>query len=993
MTSNAATVGKTCARLAVLLFAPLSVLHAADRVELKSGRFLLALGDGQLSMRGLPGGEEMLNQQWPGAGFYLQDQGGRRTPLARITPGTNGQFAARSADGQQAVVFGSVLRDRYFVLRIEKLDGIAVESGVSLHFELNSDAPVRVTALDYMTTVQNERYGVRAHWSDLLRGAAGDPPGGVAMYVRQDDADEDETLLQIWVQEKLPRPNVAGAWTVERARDWVHRWQQRFADRSQLILAGKSLDELHEGVRFAERAGIKQIYLFTDTWRTDPFWPATDLNWAVNRAVFPRGEADLLKFSEFVRGRGMYLALHYVSGGIGPRDPVYVGQKPDRRFASWGNGHLARAVGDKETTLAFLPAAGVVLPAEHRPPYPSVFDWKMLRIGDELVGIGEIGVETNGTWTLKHCRRGAGSTIAVAHPSGEECAGLLTAYGQNFVPDNNSTLLDEVATNYAGLLNRCVVEHVEFDGAEIHGHEGAWGYRKFATRIYEALDHPTTAHDSGGSRPAAWFEYRLNSSRKLMRGCCAYSHGNYSVPVALATPSRPATSLLDAHFTLAQGNLGGALGISKPEPMFGVTPQTLKAHGLTETFLDALAVWKSVDAMLTDEQRAQINATFASPKNERARFNHHLCSPVVPVARQVGGRYEVVPTRVLTRQSGDILWQHGQEHGAISPRQFIRPGEKLVLENPDAQQPVQFILHVLPAFDPSAGAATPANAKTAPVQKTSADLFTDGNRAVATGAVRSAGNLLLQSPGTAAIHPDGPTHASLEGDVLVLTASNPTNRIQREVEALPWWSAAVDMTHRRGIGMTVTGDGSGALLLVQLGQRDYVVPVDFTGPRYIEIPNGEVAWASGAWGWRMETKSTDYAKVRRVKIGFGELPPGAHARVSVERLTALGEMPVALQNPVVHVGGGPIRVRGDVASGHYLHYAGGKHAIVYDENWNRRGKLPVEPADVLIPSGKVEMSVTVQQHGPLPWLDVQFITTDTPMPVGGDGNGKQSPRP
>ncbi len=26
---------------------------------------------------------------------------------------------------------------------------------------------------------------------------------------------------------------------------------------------------------------------------------------------------------------------------------------------------------------------------------------------------------------------------------------------------------------------------------------------------------------------------------------------------------------------------------------------------------------------------------------------------------------------------------------------------------------------------------------------------------------------------------------------------------------------------------------------------------------------------SSAWGWRMETKSTDYAKVVRVKIGFG----------------------------------------------------------------------------------------------------------------------------
>jgi hypothetical protein len=965
----------------LLLNAP-AALPAVEPVEFKSGRFSLVLGDGKPSMRSLPGGEELLNRQGPGAGFYLQGQNGRRMLLNNVMPVSDGKYVARSADGQQVVVFSVVARNRYLALRIEKLDGIGTESGVSLHLELNADARLRVTELDYMTGVQNEPYGVRVHWADLTHGAAGDPPGGVALYVRQDDADEDETLLQIWAQEKLPHPKVAGEWTIERARQWVHQWQQRFADRSQLILAGRSIADLREGVGFAERAGIKQIYLFTDTWRTDPFWPVTDLNWAVNRTVFPRGETDLRAFSDFVRSRGMYLALHYVSGGIGLRDPVYVGQKPDRRFASWGAGRLALAASDADTTLVFQPAAGVVPPAQHQPAYRWEFKWNMLRVGDELVGIGEIGAETDGTWTLKHCRRGAGSTKAAAHPSGEDCAGLLMAYGQNLIPDNHSTLLDEIATNYAGLLNRCVVEHVEFDGAEIHCHEGAWGYRKFATRIYEALDHPTTAHDSGGQLPAAWFEYRLNSSRKVMRGSCAYSHGNYSVPVALDTPSRPATTLLDAHFTLAQGNLGGALGISKPEPMFGVTPQTLKAHGLTEKFLDALATWNKASALLTDEQRTQINATFSSPKNERVRFNHHLCSPVVPVARQVGRRYEVVPTRVLTRRAGDILWQHGQEHGAISPRQFIRPGEKLTLENPDAQQPVQFILHVLPAFDASAEATAPANAKFMPLQKLPTDLFTDGNRAVATGVVRNAGNVLLQPPNATALHADGPTRASLEGDVLVLTASNLTARVQRETEALPWWSAAVDMTRRRGIGMWVTGDGSGALLLVELGQRDYVVPIDFSGQRYVEIPNGEVAWASGAWGWRMETKSTDYAKVQRVKIGFGELPPGVQARVKVERLTALGEIPVALQNPVVHVGSGQIRVRGDVASGHYLQYSGGHHVIMYDENWNPRGKFPVEPVGCLMPTGMVEASVTAKQPGPLPWLDVQFLTTGTPIPVG-----------
>ena len=156
----------------------------------------------------------------------------------------------------------------------------------------------------------------------------------------------------------------------------------------------------------------------------------------------------------------------------------------------------------------------------------------------------------------------------------------------------------------------------------------------------------------------------------------------------------------------------------------------------------------------------------------------------------------------------------------------------------------------------------------------------------------------------------------------------------------PIVESAVDMTRRRGLGMWVTGDNSGALLLVELGSRDYVVPIDFSGRRYVEIPNGEVSWASSAWGWRMETKSTDYSNVRRVKIGFGELPPGGQATVKVEQLTALGEIPVALEHPVVHIGAGQLRVRGDIASGQFLQYTGGDKATLYDENWRQRAELP-----------------------------------------------------
>ncbi len=955
--------------------------YCAKGVELPADSFSLVFDNDGHPCAGhrKSDGAEFLRAGNGGQGFYLKAPDTEPVRLINLTLQPDGRLSARSDDGTKEVCFRVTHGQRHLALRIERVVGVPPERLEELHFDMNADPRLRVLPLDYMTQADNWDYGVRVAWPDFWHRSAQNPLGGFVIYEKTDDSDEDATLLQLWVDEKLPHPKVTGDWTVARARQWIADWQHRFADRGQLILAGKSIAELHEGVEFAKRAGLKQIYLFTDTWRTDPFWPVTDLNWGINRSVFPRGETDLREFSDYVRGQGMYLALHYVSGGIGMRDPLYVGQKPDHRFASWGGGQLVHEVGAADTTFIFQTVPGVVPPAQHQPAYPHFFEWNLMRVGDELVRIGTIEAGTNGVWTLKQCQRGQGSTKVVAHAAKEEIAGLLVAYGQNLVPDNDSTLLDEVAQNYAGLLNRCLVEHAEFDGAEIHAQDGRWGYRKFATRVYEALDHPTTAHDSGGSRPAAWFEYRLNSSRRLMLGSCAYTHGNYSVPVTLATPSRPATTLLDAHFMLSQGNYGGALGISKPEPMFGITPQVLKAHGLTDQFVEALKSWNEVSALLTDEQREQINATFSQPKGTAARFNRHLRSPVVPVARKVDENFEIVPTRVLIRNPDDILWQNGQEHGAISPRQFIKLGESLTLQNPDSAQPLQFILHVLPAFNPGAQADR-AKAGSGSVARTDTEFFVEGNDAGINAAGSApTGNVLLQPANLRAIRAAGDTTVNFERDALVLTSANPTNLPRWETEILPSWSVTLDMTRRRGLGMWVTGDNSGALLLVKLARRDYVVPIDFCGRRYVEIPNGEVSWARNDWGWRMETKSADYSKVHTVQIGFGQLPTGRKANVKVEQLTALGEIPVALNKPVIHIGSGQLRVQGAIGSGQFLQYAGGDKAILYDANWHQLTEFPVEKDNYIMPTGQSSVTVTSEQSSPKPWLDVQFITTGTPM--------------
>ena len=328
-----------------------------------------------------------------------------------------------------------------------------------------------------------------------------------------------------------------------------------------------------------------------------------------------------------------------------------------------------------------------------------------------------------------------------------------------------------------------------------------------------------------------------------------------------------------------------------------------------------------------------------------------------------------------------MMWQQGQEHGAIGPRQYVKPGEEISLENPFAAQPAKFIIRVLWAFDPRGPSQTlSGNGNRTGPQAHPAEAFTAGNNGGVKARTNARPNLVLQ-PDFAKLRFSGdPTlkqSVTNEDVALRLTAENPAaNGVWADVKKLPEWSAPMDLTGRRGLGMRVTGDGSGALLVLAIAGRDYVVPVDFTGPREIEIPNGEVAWTSGAWGWRMDAKHTDYAHQQTCRLGFGHLPGQTRTSVRVESITALGEIPARLDNPVIHLGGGTLSVKGHVASGEYLQFDGGETAAAFDENWNELREIRVVRKDYIMPSGFAPISI---QADAKPWLEVQFLTEGEPL--------------
>lgn len=1120
------------------LFTGLLIMNLMNQfsqaADFKASSFDLAFGtDGRPSSIKRADGVECLNMQSPGEGFSMAEgsnraEAGSSIRFSKLSVQPDGKLLATTEDGSKGILFNVKSSHKYISFRIESLQGIPADTTGTLAFQMNANPSVRVMELDYMTSIRQGDEGVTVSWPDLRYSGSENPYGGFALYCANGPEDEDDTILRIWAGENLPHPKVTGQWDLNAAQKLVADWQERYGNQSQMYLEAKSLKELYEEVKYAERAKVRDVYLFTNTWSgAGDFWPNDGLNWDVRKSVFPKGEEDLRAFADYLESKGIHLKQHWVSGGIGMHDPRYVTPKPDHRLAAQVTGQLAQAASADDTTLTFMPAPGYKAPqprarAGRRPRRDRGSLPQVVRIGDELVKVGSYKDMDKPVWQLSSCERGFLNTQSVSHEAGAESAILVSPYNAVFVPDIDSTLMDEIAEGYAGLVNRCHISNVEFDGLEVHSYKGSWGCEKFAAKVYAALDHPVSSNTSGGRAPNCWIEYRLNSTKRIMRGNAASTHGGYSAAIMLEEPSRPASNMLDTNFSLGKAAANGSnrFSITKPQPMFGVTLDTLRNHGLTDKIIETVKNWREASAQMTDAQRETMRATLKPAKRPLPDSSGDPSSEVVWVLRDGWRKWSIVPVTVMKRKEGDIDWHSWQEHGPISPRQFIKAGEKMTLMNPNMAQTPRAIIHVLYAFNPDEAAmaqtvteplkdvkwvwSDPAEAKKnlymraefnipkeeglahARFHFAGADRLTlwingkrvdeggarnnvtswdveryvqPGRNIIAIEAVRNGdkpaiaarieaaaaldinaeieagkaaafegktvsakivalgtgkdwkcssvadegwqnerfddskwraatelaamgdpaygspkaadeGNILLQ-PKAADMQGDEDTVFEDVATGLQITQENADDQ---EVDAsIPYFQKQMDMNNHRGIGMTVTGDGSNSVLLFQIPGRDYVTPINFKGARYIEIPNGEVSWADGRWGWRTSTHRSDYGRIDRAHLGFGRVPSGARASVKVEGLKALKEIPAELKNPVIHVGEGALSVKGSIYSGEYLEYDD-EHAIAYDRNWNKLRELKVKAANFTMPGGESEVSIENSDKLPVLWLDVQFMT-------------------
>jgi hypothetical protein len=301
--------------------------------------------------------------------------------------------------------------------------------------------------------------------------------------------------------------------------------------------------------------------------------------------------------------------------------------------------------------------------------------------GDELIGVGEFADTDKDVWLLKACRRGLFKTAAAPHSADASVTGLIRPYDQCFTADNDSTLVGGARPPHSGFQQPEQHHPLRAGrGRDPHTVNHQWGYAKFTEAVYTNLDHPVTSNNSGGSHMPCQLEYRFNSSKAAVA-----ARKQPQVPLTLARNGRLSTGPYELFSAVAKPVAAGvrSVGIYKPEPMFGVSTEILLNHGLSAYAAATVLAWKKVAPLLTEEQRKAILGSG---------------DEVIYRAEKKGAGHEVTPLRMLYRPGIDIGWKTGSEFGPIVPRQYVKAGESLAVENPYAGQEPEFLIRVMSGF-------------------------------------------------------------------------------------------------------------------------------------------------------------------------------------------------------------------------------------------------------------------------------------------------------
>jgi autotransporter-associated beta strand protein len=903
------------------------------------------------------------NKNYDSQGFYIwNEQTGTKTAFASMVEIASNVVLFSTADGHYNVSFQVTCQNRYLkftLLNVSDCPSGGIDTnwiGYSVAFQcypfpyngqINDGWQIYALGLDPMEDILSTVNPANALWpyvqysqpnayaypynkpnSQTASNFPLQPMGSLAIFTANSAAQHDDILYDIWAGESsLPEPNranLANGWNRAAAQAWVTRWESELPPTKLLYLVPNDLPDLYNAADIMYANGLNGLYIF------DYYWKGQTAVDSINTNLFPNGLSDVTAFEQYCAARGISLYFHWSSVFVNYADPLYgamspTGVSPD--LARWATGTLLTGINSSSTSFNVQPEAGCQLMVAPPP-------WGNYDLGS-AVPLSDSYPPYYPAWftsimNISNDLMFASATAVnptnwlvsgVNRSSPTQVSQFGGSWGESHAPGSRVDFLLSEGGSFVPDSRSVLFTNLAVRYATLMNEEN------IAEADYDSLEQNQDLGNWGPRRESqALFEtldhpVHANSSF----GSAPWGHFEYNFDSVQQQDGGPGYRLENAP--------AAEVRLWDPSLMATHLDEDQFSFGVQASYCPNLAiggyhVGTTVNTITNQGWWSQVVAnlnlwqSLAPYLTTNEQITLRSFGPDFYVPSQSGNGWELTPTRAMLRDGIDTSWQLMTESGPISPHQFMQVGDTLnSLANPYTAQTPQIEMLVLPS-------------------------------------------MTATNPNNVSLLPSG---------TVTFSTTAPYN----------WNLSPVNMSQARGLAITLTGDGSGSDLVLNIGGRYYVVTVNFTGKKTIEIPNGEVEmYRSSATGYSWvnsgQIGTFNYSAVGSFSLFLGYVPSGVTPNIQVSSITTMQEnQTIGLVNPTLTLNGNNATITGTIPYNDYVVYSGGNTASVYDANWNFLITLPAGGATLTAVNGLNSFSVSTPSS-PNTWMATRVKVSGVP---------------
>ena len=623
-------------------------------------------------------------------------------------------------------------------------------------------------------------------------------------------------------------------------------------------------------IDLAERGGFTTIHLRR--------WMETLGHYEPKRSLYPNGWDDLFAAVRKIKAAGLKAGIHTLTGCISPEDS-WVASDLNRYLIPWCTYTLKADLPPDADVFEVVEAPKMV----HDTSLTYFGNGNAFRIGSEIVQYS--GFTKSPPYRYTGLKRGAFGTKAAAHAAGEKADYLQQRYIA-FYPEPDSPLADALVERIAWFVDKGGFDQIYFDGAE--GMMTRQRTDLMRRRIFSAIGRSLVVEASCQS-PHSWWQHSRGG---------AWDGANFDfkpfvdLHVRSTMPSRK-TDLMETQ-------MGWWLFRDQWLQRRGQFTDDIEYFASRNAGWDSAMSFMEVDVNKGPLSLYRENAVTMLGRYERFRLAKAFREDVLEGFRTPGREFRL-------RQDDAGMWR---VHPVAFTETHAATGGEPHGWRIDMPEERALEIRIEPLYS---------------------NRPFDDARALAIFAPTTNGVAISSAAGVdARIGLERSSH----GDAISVKARN-RGAPQRGswVKLARLHAKDLEPRGRRGLGLWVRGDGSGAVVDMQLRMprtyggtvADYVFNVDFTGWRYIETSIRERT-PSEAMKWTWDEPIRSYTRylselnmlhLSEVRVYANNIPAGKDIDIAFGEIRMMDTFDATLADASIEVDGKVERVPFAVNSGEY----------------------------------------------------------------------------